>query len=150
MKAVIQRVKNAEVGVNGQVSGVIGKGLLVFLGITHDDTAEDVKWLVKKIVNQRIFHDEEGKMNLSVKDVDGEVLLVSQFTLHASVKKGNRPSFMEAAPPPVAIPLYNESIDEMSSALNKKTQTGEFGAEMEVKLVNDGPVTIIMDSKNKV
>lgn len=149
MRAVVQRVSSADVKIRDKVAGAIDKGLMVLLGISHDDTIEDVKWLSGKIVQHRIFADEEGKMNRSVKDIQGNILLISQFTLHASTKKGNRPSFMRAAPPSHAIPLYEACIQEMSMLLDKQVQTGEFGAEMNVSLTNDGPVTILFDTKNK-
>jgi D-tyrosyl-tRNA(Tyr) deacylase len=149
MIAVLQRVSEAAVRIEGQVKGEIGKGLLVLLGITHTDTAEDIDWLSKKLVNMRIFGDAEGKMNLALPDVGGDVLLISQFTLHASTKKGNRPSFIEAARPEVAIPLYQAMIKALETELQKPIQTGEFGADMKVSLINDGPVTIVIDSKNK-
>lgn len=149
MKAVIQRVSKAEVVVDDRVIGAIKTGLLVLLGVTHDDTALDQDWLVKKITNLRIFNDQNGIMNKSVLDVAGEVLVVSQFTLHASTKKGNRPSYIEAARPEQAIPAYESFVQKMSEALGKSVQTGVFGADMKVTLTNDGPVTIIIDSKNK-
>jgi len=149
MIAVIQRVKNASVNIEGKVHSEIGVGLLVLLGIGQDDTQEDIDWLTKKIVQMRIFSDSEQKMNLSVQDIGGDILLVSQFTLLASTKKGNRPSFIEAARPEIAIPLYEKSIAVFSQELGKPIQTGEFGADMQVNLLNDGPVTIIIDSKNR-
>lgn len=149
MIAVIQRVKNASVTIEGKLHSEIGVGLLVLLGIGQDDTQEDIDWLAKKIVQMRIFSDSEQKMNLSVQDVDGDILLVSQFTLLASTKKGNRPSFIEAARPEIAIPLYEKSIAIFSQELGNPIQTGEFGADMQVNLLNDGPVTIIIDSKNR-
>ncbi|GAA4421148.1 D-aminoacyl-tRNA deacylase [Nibrella viscosa] len=150
MIAVIQRVSEASVTIEGQVKGKIGLGFLILLGITHTDTREDLDWLSKKIVGMRIFGDAEGKMNLDIKAVDGNILLISQFTLHASTKKGNRPSFIEAARPEVAIPLYEQMIRQLATDLGKPIETGEFGAEMKVALINDGPVTIVIDSKNKV
>jgi D-tyrosyl-tRNA(Tyr) deacylase len=147
--AVIQRVKNASVTIEGKLHSEIGVGLLVLLGIGQEDTQEDIGWLAKKIVQMRIFSDSEQKMNLSVQDVGGGILLVSQFTLFASTKKGNRPSFIEAARPERAIPLYEKSIAIFSQELGKPIQTGEFGADMQVNLLNDGPVTIIIDSKNR-
>jgi D-tyrosyl-tRNA(Tyr) deacylase len=147
--AVIQRVKNASVTIEGKLHSEIGVGLLVLLGIGQEDTQEDIGWLAKKIVQMRIFSDSEQKMNLSVQDVGGDILLVSQFTLFASTKKGNRPSFIEAARPERAIPLYEKSIAIFSQELGKPIQTGEFGANMQVNLLNDGPVTIIIDSKNR-
>jgi D-aminoacyl-tRNA deacylase len=150
MIAVIQRVSEASVKIEGQIKGEIGVGFMVLLGITHTDTQEDVEWLAKKIVGMRIFSDEEGKMNLDLESVGGNILLISQFTLHASTKKGNRPSFIEAARPEIAIPLYEKMILQLENLLGKSIQTGEFGADMKVSLVNDGPVTIILDSKNKI
>lgn len=149
MRAVIQRVSLASVEINQQTKSNIGIGLLILLGIEHDDTTEDVVWLCGKIARLRIFGDENGDMNLSVLDVKGEALVVSQFTLHASTKKGNRPSFINAAKPEIAVPLYENFITQLEKELNKKIQTGEFGADMKVSLLNDGPVTILIDSKNK-
>ena len=149
MIAIIQRVSEASVKINNQIKGEIGVGFMVLLGITHTDTPEDVEWLAKKIVGMRIFSDEEGRMNLDLETVHGNVLLISQFTLHASTKKGNRPSFIEAARPEIAIPLYEKMITQLENFLGKTIQTGEFGADMKVSLVNDGPVTIILDSKNR-
>ena len=149
MIAVIQRVLEASVKIEEKIKGSIQTGFLILLGITHEDTLEDVEWLSKKIVGMRIFSDEEGKMNLDLKSVNGDILLISQFTLHASTKKGNRPSFIEAARPEIAIPLYEQMIKQLSKDMSKDIQTGEFGADMKVSLVNDGPVTIIIDSKNK-
>lgn len=150
MIAVIQRVSQASVTIDQQVKSSIGQGLMVLLGIEDADNDEDINWLSKKLVNLRIFEDEQGVMNKSVMDVAGEMLLVSQFTLHASTKKGNRPSYIKAARPEVAIPLYEKMIAQVTSDLGKPIQTGEFGADMKVALVNDGPVTIIIDTKNKV
>src|SRR4051812_20259267 len=150
MIAVIQRVSEASVSIEGEVRGRIGTGFLVLLGITHTDTDEDVAWLSKKIAGLRVFGDADGKMNLALAEVNGNVLLISQFTLHANTKKGNRPSFIEAARPEVAIPLYEAMIRALSKDLNQTIQTGEFGADMKVSLVNDGPVTIIIDSKNRI
>ena len=147
MRVVIQRVSGASVTVDGDVTGKIGKGLLVLQGIEDADTGEDVAWLSAKIVNLRIFNDEAGVMNLSLKDIGGELLLVSQFTLHASTRKGNRPSYIRAARPEAAIPLYEEMIRQLGIDLGRPVQTGVFGADMKLGLVNDGPVTIIMDSK---
>lgn len=147
MRSVIQRVSQASVSIGGRVRASVGKGLLVLLGIEESDTAEDAAWLAAKIAGMRIFNDAEGKMNLSVKDVQGDVLVVSQFTLHACVKKGNRPSFVHAAKPEVAIPLYKKFIEDMEFELARPVFTGEFGAMMEVSLNNDGPVTIIVDTK---
>lgn len=149
MRAVIQRVKNASVEINGQVKSSIQQGLLVLAGFEEADTSEDLEWLSKKIVQLRIFSDEQGLMNLSVQDVQGEILIVSQFTLHASTKKGNRPSYIKAAKPDIAIPLYEQFIRQVEADLGKPVATGEFGADMKVILVNDGPVTIVMDTKNK-
>ena len=150
MIAVIQRVGFAQVKIENNIKSTIEKGLLVLLGITHDDHLEDLEWLSKKICDLRIFGDNEGKMNLSVKDINGDILLVSQFTLHAQTKKGNRPSFLNAAPPSSAIPLYEKMITQLKSDLGKEIFTGEFGADMKVTLLNDGPVTIIIDTKNKI
>lgn len=150
MIAVIQRVSEASVTIHGDLKGKINKGFLVLLGIAHDDGEEDIDWLSKKVAGLRIMGDEEGKMNLSLKDVNGDVLLISQFTLHASTKKGNRPSFISAAKPETAIPLYEKFITTLKAELGKDIQTGEFGADMQVALVNDGPVTILIDSKNRV
>jgi D-aminoacyl-tRNA deacylase len=150
MIAVVQRVSAASVAISGAVKGQIEKGFLVLLGITHTDTPEDLDWLAKKIVGLRVFGDHEGKMNLDLKTVGGNVLLVSQFTLHANTKKGNRPSFIEAARPETAIPLYQKMIEKLSLELEKPIETGEFGADMQVSLCNDGPVTIIIDSKNRI
>lgn len=149
MRTVIQRVKYCSVTINGTVKSKIGQGLLVLLGIEDRDSAEDISWLTKKIAGLRIFDDENGVMNLSVKDINGEIMVVSQFTLHASTKKGNRPSYIHASKPDVAIPLYEAFCEEMSIQLEKRVQTGEFGADMKVELLNDGPVTIIIDSHNK-
>ena len=149
MRAVIQRVLEASVTVNGNITGAIQNGLLVFVGIEDADTKEDIQWLSSKIVNLRIFNDGAGIMNLSLKDIDGDILVVSQFTLHALTKKGNRPSYIRASKPDIAIPLYEEMILQLENALGKKVQTGMFGANMKVKLLNDGPVTITIDTKNK-
>lgn len=149
MRAVIQRVSEASVTVDHKVTGAIGQGLLVLIGIEDTDTPEDVSWLSAKITGLRIFNDEAGVMNCSVKDVNGDILLVSQFTLHASTKKGNRPSYLKASKPPVAIPLYEKMIEQLQLDLGKPIPTGIFGADMKVQLVNDGPVTIIIDTKNK-
>jgi D-tyrosyl-tRNA(Tyr) deacylase len=149
MKVVIQRVAEASVSIEQKVEGQIGKGLLILLGIGLEDSQEDIDWLCKKIVNLRIFSDDEGLMNLSIDDVKGDVLLISQFTLHAKTKKGNRPSYIKAAPPKLAIPLYEKFIERLSTELGKKIQTGEFGANMQVSLINDGPVTIVIDTKQK-
>ncbi|SOD78460.1 D-aminoacyl-tRNA deacylase [Spirosoma fluviale] len=150
MIAVIQRVSQASVVINNQVKGQIGIGFLVLLGITHTDNQEDVDWLSRKIIGMRIINDEQEKMNLDLAAVGGDVLLISQFTLQASTKKGNRPSFIEAARPEVAIPLYEAMINQLTSLLGKPIQTGEFGADMKVSLLNDGPVTIVIDSKNRI
>ncbi|MFT4032762.1 MAG: D-aminoacyl-tRNA deacylase [Siphonobacter sp.] len=150
MIAVIQRVSQASVTIHQQIKGEIGLGFMILLGITHLDTNEDVEWLAKKIVGLRIFSDEEGKMNLDLKTVQGNILLISQFTLYASTKKGNRPSYTEAARPETAIPLYEQMILQLQQELGKTIETGEFGADMKVSLVNDGPVTISIDSKNRI
>ena len=149
MRAVIQRVKSASVTVDGATTGAIEKGFLILLGIEEADTKEDAEWLANKIVGMRIFSDADDKMNLDIRDVKGSILLVSQFTLHAMTKKGNRPSFIRAARPEQAIPLYEYCITMFDQLLGQKTQTGIFGAMMDVALVNDGPVTILMDTKNK-
>ncbi len=149
MRIVIQRVSEAAVRVDGNITGSIGKGLLVLMGIEDTDTKEDIEWLSNKIVSIRIFDDAEGVMNLSVKDTDGGILLVSQFTLHASTKKGNRPSYIKASKPAIAVPMYEAMITQLTADLGKPVQTGVFGADMKVSLLNDGPVTIVMDSKNK-
>lgn len=149
MIAVIQRVSESAVKIDGQVKGHIGAGLLVLLGIEEADTDEDIQWLSRKIVNMRIFNDERDVMNRSVTDVQGDLLLISQFTLHASTRKGNRPSYIKAAKPDIAIPLYEKFISVVQQELGKPIQTGEFGADMKVSLVNDGPVTIIIDSKDR-
>jgi len=149
MRAVIQRVSRASVTIEEIVRSAIGNGLLVLLGIEDADTMEDIGWLCGKIVNLRIFNDADGVMNLSVKDTGGGILLVSQFTLHASTKKGNRPSYLRASKPDIAIPLYEQTILTLASQLGKPIGTGEFGADMKVELLNDGPVTILFDTKNK-
>jgi D-aminoacyl-tRNA deacylase len=149
MKAVIQRVSSACITIDGNIHSKINNGLLVLLGIEDADTIEDIEWLSGKIVNLRIFNDENGVMNVSVNEIDGEILLVSQFTLHASTKKGNRPSYIKASKPDIAIPLYEKMIEQLSIDLGKPIQTGEFGADMKVELLNDGPVTIVIDTKNK-
>jgi D-tyrosyl-tRNA(Tyr) deacylase len=149
MKVVIQRVNEASVSIDGQVAGAIQKGLMVLLGIETADTMEDVDWLSNKIVQMRIFDDAEGVMNLSVKEVGGNILLVSQFTLHASTKKGNRPSYMAAAKHDISIPLFEAMIKKLTADMGAPIQTGVFGADMKVALINNGPVTIIVDSKNK-
>ena len=150
MIAVIQRVSESSVTIDGKVKSKIGTGLLVLLGIEEADGKEDLEWLAKKIVNLRIFLDEQEVMNKSLLDVGGELLLVSQFTLHASTKKGNRPSYIKAARPEIALPLYEEAIRVLAVELGKSISTGTFGADMKVSLINDGPVTLIMDTKNKV
>ena len=150
MIAVIQRVSESSVRIDGKVKSEIGMGLLVLLGIEEADGREDIEWLAKKIVNLRIFPDEQEVMNKSLLDVGGELLLVSQFTLHASTKKGNRPSYIKAARPEIALPLYEEAIGVLEAELGKSIGKGTFGADMKVSLVNDGPVTLIMDTKNKV
>jgi len=149
MKVVIQRVTKASVTVEGNITGQINTGLLLLLGIEDADTDEDIQWLSNKIVNLRIFNDEAGIMNRSVKEVGGDILLVSQFTLHASTKKGNRPSYIKASKPPVAIPIYEKMTAQLQTDLGKPIATGIFGADMQVELLNDGPVTIIIDTKNK-
>lgn len=149
MRAVVQRVTQASVTINKVEKSAIATGLLVLLGIEDADTDEDIRWLSQKIVQLRIFDDLDGVMNLSVKDVDGDILLVSQFTLHASTKKGNRPSYIKASKPDIAIPLYEKMIAQLSHDLGKPVATGEFGADMKVLLLNDGPVTIMIDSKLK-
>ena len=149
MRVLIQRVKEASVTVDNEVISLIDKGLLVFVGITDDDTRDDILWLTKKIANIRLFDDENGVMNLSVIDAGGDILAVSQFTLMASIKKGNRPSYIKAAKPEISIPLYEEFCTEMELAVNKPIKRGVFGADMKVRLLNDGPVTIFIDSKNR-
>ena len=150
MIAVIQRVSESSVTIDGKVKSKIGTGLLVLLGIEEADGREDIEWLAKKIVNLRIFPDEQEVMNKSLLDVGGELLLVSQFTLHASTKKGNRPSYIKAARPEIALPFYEEAIRVIAVELGKSISTGTFGADMKVSLINDGPVTLMMDTKNKV
>lgn len=149
MKAVIQRVIQGSVTINGKIKSSIGPGLLILLGIDETDTSEDIAWLSSKIVNLRIFNDEKLVMNLSLIDTKGELLLISQFTLHASTKKGNRPSYIKAAKPEIAVPLYEKMIDRLENDLGREIQTGVFGADMKVGLLNDGPVTIIIDTKNR-
>ena len=149
MRAVIQRVSRASVTIDGQIKSAIEGGLLVLIGIEDADTPEDIEWLSGKIVNLRIFNDSAGVMNVSVKETGGGILLVSQFTLHASTKKGNRPSYIRASKPDIAIPLYTRMISQMEADLGKAIGTGEFGADMKVELLNDGPVTIVMDSKSR-
>ena len=149
MKTVIQRVSSASVTIGGKIKGQIETGYVVLIGIGNEDTEDDIKWLANKIVNLRIFSDSEGLMNLNLSDVNGDILLISQFTLHAKTKKGNRPSYVHAAKPDIAIPIYERLIAELSSLMGKNIQTGEFGADMKVALVNDGPVTITIDTKDK-
>jgi len=149
MRVVIQRVSSAGVTIDNIIRGSILKGLLVLVGIEDSDTAEDIEWLAGKIINLRIFDDKNGVMNHSLKDTGGDLLLISQFTLHASTKKGNRPSYIKASKPPVAVPVYEAMIISLEKHLGKKIATGVFGADMKVELLNDGPVTIVMDSKNK-
>ena len=149
MRAVLQRVSKASVHVNHRICSSIHTGLVILLGIEEADGLEDIDWLVRKIVNMRIFGDEEGNMNLSLADVEGDAIIVSQFTLHASTKKGNRPSFLQAAKPEIAEPLYKKFIVKFQQELGKEVGTGQFGAHMEVELINDGPVTIIIDTKDK-
>lgn len=149
MKVVLQRVSKASVTIGKEIPAVIGRGLLILLGIVEDDTQEDINWLTNKIVNLRIFGDNNRVMNRSVRDVSGDIIVVSQFTLHALTKKGNRPSYIKAAKPDIAVPLYENFIKQLETDFGKKVQTGQFGAIMEVGLVNDGPVTIIIDSKNR-
>ena len=149
MKAVIQRVSQASVTINSEIVAQIQKGLLVLIGIEDADNQEDINWLTVKIANLRIFGDNNNVMNVSLKDSDGEIIVVSQFTLHASTKKGNRPSYIKAAKPEIAIPLYESFILQLENEMGKKIQTGQFGADMQVSLINDGPVTILIDTKNK-
>lgn len=149
MRLLIQRVAEASVIVENKIISSINEGLLIFVGIINEDTKDDIEYLVKKAVNLRIFDDENGVMNKSVVEIGGEILVVSQFTLHASTKKGNRPSYIRAAKPDISIPLYEEFCNSLSKQLNKEVQTGEFGADMKVQLINDGPVTIWIDSKNR-
>ena len=149
MRIVIQRVQHASVSINGEIHSHIGAGFLILLGVCEDDTSEDVEWLVRKVLALRVFDDEQGVMNRSIMDVGGEALVVSQFTLFASYKKGNRPSWLRAARHEISVPLYEEFCRKMSDGMGKKVGTGIFGADMQVELVNDGPVTICMDTKNK-
>lgn len=149
MRAVIQRVTKASVSINNSIKASVGKGLLVLVGIEEADNEPDLEWLCSKIVQLRIFDDIDGVMNLSVKDINGELLAVSQFTLHAKTKKGNRPSYIKAARPEQAIPLYNRFVERLTELLGREVKTGEFGAMMQIELVNDGPVTIIVDTKEK-
>ncbi|MDG1039078.1 MAG: D-aminoacyl-tRNA deacylase [Polaribacter sp.] len=149
MKVIIQRVSKASVTINEVKVASIKKGLLILLGISNEDNQEDINWLVRKIINLRIFNDQDGVMNHSLAEVDGNAIVVSQFTLHASTKKGNRPSYIKAAKPEIAIPLYHNFLKTLETALGKKIQSGQFGEDMKVELINDGPVTISIDSKNK-
>ncbi|NBH89901.1 D-aminoacyl-tRNA deacylase [Parabacteroides distasonis] len=149
MRTVTQRVQHASVTIDGQLKSKIGKGLLVLVGIEDKDTQEDIEWLAKKITNLRIFDDENGVMNRSVIEAGGEIMVVSQFTLHASTKKGNRPSYLKASKPDIAIPMYEAFCEEVGLQLGKPVQTGTFGADMKIELLNDGPVTIMIDSQNK-
>lgn len=149
MRVVIQRVSEASVTIEGKIKSSIKNGLLILLGIEDADTDEDIRWLCQKIVNLRVFPDEEGVMNKSILDQGGNIIVVSQFTLHASTKKGNRPSYIKAAKPDFAIPMYEKFVQQLEESLGKSVQTGEFGADMKVSLINDGPVTIMMDTKNK-
>jgi D-aminoacyl-tRNA deacylase len=149
MRAVIQRVSGAEITINNTCKKQISKGLVVLVGIEDNDSKEDIEWLSGKIMRLRIFDDNEGVMNLSLNDINGELLIVSQFTLHASTKKGNRPSYIKASKPEIAIPLYEQFVAQMTKDLGKELQTGEFGTNMQINLTNDGPVTIIIDTKNK-
>ena len=149
MRILIQRTSRASVTIDNVIKSAISEGLVIFVGIENEDTKEDIDWLCNKIANLRVFNDENGVMNLSVVDIDGEVLVVSQFTLHASTRKGNRPSYIKAAKPDIAIPLYEQFYISLGQLLKKNVQTGEFGADMKVELINDGPVTIWIDSKTK-
>ncbi|MGZ3850777.1 MAG: D-aminoacyl-tRNA deacylase [Flavisolibacter sp.] len=149
MRAVIQRVSRADVSIEGKIQGEIGWGLLVLLGIEDADQEEDIRWLSKKIIQLRIFDDEKGVMNLSVREREGDILLISQFTLHAATRKGNRPSYIRASKPEVAIPLYEKMVGQLETDLGRKIQTGIFGADMKVSLLNEGPVTIFIDTRNK-
>ncbi len=149
MRTVVQRVTKASVTVDGNIVSEIGNGLLILLGIENADNQEDIEWLSRKIVNLRIFNDEDGVMNKSLNEVDGEAIVVSQFTLYAATKKGNRPSYIRAAKPAIAVPLYESFVLQLEQHLNKKVGTGIFGADMKVELLNDGPVTILIDSKNR-
>lgn len=149
MRIVVQRAKDASVTIEGKIHGAINHGLVVLVGIEHEDTTEDADWLIGKLSNLRIFSDEEGKMNLSIQDIRGQFLVISQFTLHASTKKGNRPSYIAAARPETAIPFYDYFIAQLRKESQLPVETGVFGADMQVQLINDGPVTIIIDSKNK-
>lgn len=150
MRLVIQRVSKADVVIDGKTNGAIGQGLMILLGIGHEDTTEDIDWLVRKVIGLRIFNDEQGVMNKSILEIGGDILVVSQFTLMASTKKGNRPSWIHAAPHEISIPLYEDFIERLTIALGKPVEHGKFGADMQVSLTNDGPVTIIIDSKLKL
>ena len=150
MKIVVQRVSEASVTIEGKIHAAIGKGMMILVGIQADDTDEDIEWLTGKICNLRIFDDENGIMNRSILDTDGEILTVSQFTLMARTKKGNRPSYIDAAKPEISVPLYEKFIRSLAQEMNKNIKTGVFGADMKVGLINDGPVTIIIDSKNRI
>lgn len=147
MRALIQRVSTAKVVIEGEISGEIGPGILVLLGINHEDSEKDIDWLIRKITQLRIFSDQDGKMNLSVQDIQGALLVISQFTLFADSKKGNRPSYTQSAPPQVAIPLYEKFLNKLGQSFVGKVETGKFGADMKVSLLNDGPVTIMLDSR---
>ncbi len=149
MKVVIQRVKESSVSINNSVKSKIGKGLMLLVGFENEDDENDIVWMSNKIISLRIFDDNEGIMNLSLKDVNGELLVISQFTLHAKTKKGNRPSYIKAAKPEIAIPLYNQFVKQLQENIKINIKTGEFGADMQISLINDGPVTIVIDSKNK-
>lgn len=149
MRVILQRVRHAEVEVEGEICGKISQGLLILLGVESEDLEEDIDWLIRKILNMRIFSDEEGKMNLSIQDIEGQILVVSQFTLHASTKKGNRPSFIKAAKPDFAVPMYERFITNIQTESGLKVESGVFGADMKVSLLNDGPVTIWLDSKQR-
>ncbi len=149
MRLVLQRVKKAGVFIHNTLHASIDKGFVILVGIEDEDTINDIEWLCAKVCNMRVFADDDGKLNLDIKQVNGEILIISQFTLHASTKKGNRPSFIKAAKPEIAIPMYEKFISETEKQLGKPCKTGQFGADMQVELINDGPVTIILDSKNK-
>ncbi|MBN2519917.1 MAG: D-tyrosyl-tRNA(Tyr) deacylase [Bacteroidales bacterium] len=149
MRIVIQRVSKADLFINSEIYSSIGEGLVVLVGIVSDDNDVDISWLASKILNLRIFNDDDGVMNRSLIDIDGEIMIVSQFTLHAKTKKGNRPSYIDAAPPEISVPIYESFIEEVKCRTNKEVKTGIFGADMKISLVNDGPVTIIIDSKNR-
>lgn len=149
MKIVIQRVIESSVTINGQLHSAIGSGMMILVGFQQEDSAEDIDWIIHKVLNLRIFDDEDGVMNKSIKDIDGEILIVSQFTLYASTKKGNRPSYINAAGPEIAIPLYDSFLEKMKLSFGKEIKSGIFGADMKISLINNGPVTIIIDTKNK-